>query len=340
MSPEGAPSLSVVLATHNGERWIEAQIQSMIEQTVQPDEVIVVDDASEDRTIELVREAVRSWPVQVTVVPLASRGGSTLAFQRGIELASGAVIVLSDQDDIWLPRKLQRLASMMEERPAIGLAFSDAWLTDENGQEQRSRLWDVAGFTERQQRSMRHHAFGQILSRSIVSGCTLAFRSTFRPVILPFPVEIEDPLGPMTHDRWISIATSACAPVAVMSEPLIKYRIHADQQIGIPRLQVRKVVPSGVLRWRQLAVARASTQRRLQYYLDHLDELRVRVLTTGVGGGGAVELIDEARAHMRARHDLPTARWARLPGVLSEFTSGRYHRLSLGSASAVADLVR
>ena len=328
------------MATHQGTRFLGAQLRSIAEQRQRPDELVVVDDASGDGTAELVQGATRSWglPVRVLVQPV--RSGSTEAFARGIAAAEGDVIVLSDQDDVWLPNKVARLSAAFED-PTVGLAFSDAWLLDADGRRRAERLWEVAGFSQRQRLAMVAEPFGQILSRSIVSGCTLAFRADLRSLVLPFPVWIDQPLGVMTHDRWISLVTSSTASVAVTDEPLIGYRLHPDQQIGIPALQVRRVVPSAAVRWRQLAVPRQVSRARIDYYLAHLDELlgRLGAAETRATPRAVVE-VEAAAAHLRRRRDLPLGHLARVRPVLAELAAGGYDRYSLGRASATADLVR
>lgn len=335
-----AQRISVVMATRNGTPFLRSQLDSIVGQDLLPDELVVVDDASDDGTADMVDGATRGWPLPVRVVRLVQRGGSTAAFGVGMAAVRGDLIVLSDQDDIWLPHKLASLERALSASPSCGMAFSDAWLLDADGRRRDERLWEVAGFSPRQQVAMRHEPFGQILSRSIVSGCTSALRSSLLPVVLPFPADGAGGLGPMTHDRWISLVASAIAGVVVIGDPLIGYRIHPEQQIGIPALQVRLVVPSSVLRWRQVAVPRARSQARLDHALAHLAELRRRLEATGLGGSLALDRVDRACEHLGQRRAMPDHPAQRLRPVLEQLATGGYHRYSLGLASAAADLVR
>lgn len=332
--------ISVVMATRNGTPFLRPQLDSIVGQARPPDELIVVDDASHDGTPDMVDGATRGWPLPVTVMRSPRRGGSTVAFGAGIAEARGDLVVLCDQDDVWLPHKLATLEAALAAAPRCGMAFSDAWLLDATGRRRDERLWAVAGFSPHQQAAMRREPFGQILSRSIVSGCTLAVRSSLRPLILPFPARSDLPLGAMTHDRWISLVASAAGDVAVIDQPLIGYRIHREQQIGIPALQVRLLVPSSVLRWRQLAVPREQSQARLDHALVHLAELRRRLVATGIGGPRALERVDRAVEHLCQRRALAGRATQRVRPVLGQLATGAYHRYSLGLASAAADLVR
>ncbi|MFN2589885.1 MAG: hypothetical protein ABR518_03855, partial [Actinomycetota bacterium] len=118
--------------------------------------------------------------------------------------------------------------------------------------------------------------------------------------------------------------------------------IHPGQQVGIPRLQVRKVVPQSVLRFRQVAVPRPMMLERLEATIGHLLTVRDRLLSRdGVPDRErAVARVDDCIAHLRARAALPPGRVRRLAGVARELAAGRYHRYSLGFASAVADAGR
>jgi hypothetical protein len=250
--------------------------------------------------------------------------------------------VLCDQDDVWLPQKLERIHGTFQASPRIGLAFSDAYLIDARGRWTQDRLWDIAGFTPRQRRRLARDPFGQLMSRSIVSGCTLSFRSDQRRLLIPFPPEQAARGMRLIHDRWISMMLAAATDVAVIDEPLIGYRIHPRQQVGIPRLQVRKLVPQSVLRFRQVAVPHPLMLERLRATIGHLISVRDRLVSVEEweGRDEAVARVDDCIAHLRARAALPAPRLRRPAGVLRELAVGRYGRYSLGVASAVADLAR
>ena len=99
-------SVSVCIATYNGEMFIEEQLVSILSQIDVRDEVIIVDDASTDRTLKLVENLADD---RVKIVALEENIGHTKAFERAISFASKDIIFLSDQDDIWFPGKYQRV---------------------------------------------------------------------------------------------------------------------------------------------------------------------------------------------------------------------------------------
>lgn len=209
MDDEGAAAaggrrarLSVVLATFNGEAFVAEQLQSLIDQTRLPDELVVVDDASTDRTVEIVREFARTAPFPVEVVVQPDHVGTCDTFEEGFRRARGDILVICDQDDRWKPEKLAVMADRMQERPEALLAFSDAVLVDVHGERLSRSRWRIAGFGPAQWQAMERDPFGQMMMRQIVSGCTAAIRRELLPALLPFPsgLHVADPIGrPRRH---------------------------------------------------------------------------------------------------------------------------------------------
>ncbi len=108
MSTSGQNRISIALCTYNGERFLNQQLASMAQQTRLPDELVVCDDRSTDRTLTMVREFAASAPYPVRIFQNEQNLGFAANFERAIRLCQGNLIALSDQDDIWYPIRLQR----------------------------------------------------------------------------------------------------------------------------------------------------------------------------------------------------------------------------------------
>jgi glycosyltransferase involved in cell wall biosynthesis len=120
------PIVSVVIAVHNGERFLRPCIESVLAQDYRPLECLVVDDASTDGT----GSVARSFGNLVHYVYQA-RGGVAGARNRGISMASGDLVAFLDADDVWLPHKLTRQVALLADQPEIGLLYSGYHLVDE-----------------------------------------------------------------------------------------------------------------------------------------------------------------------------------------------------------------
>src|SRR3974390_3258095 len=146
------PTVSVVLCTYNGARYLREQLESIARQSRQPAEMVVCDDGSEDDTVTILRGFASevSFPVRIFQNP--HRLGSTRNFDQGIGLASGEFIALCDQDDVWAPEKLEYLANMLISDPSVGGVFSDADLIDENSKPIGKTLFEKHKFSTGKQR--------------------------------------------------------------------------------------------------------------------------------------------------------------------------------------------
>lgn len=218
---------SVALCTYNGAKHLEQQLASIAAQSRLPCELVVCDDQSSDATLSLLEAFARTAPFPVHIHINSATLGSTKNFERAIQLCTGDWIALADQDDAWSPAKLERIAHVIDSTPDLGLVLSDAWLCGPNLERTSRRLWANIPFTPRMQtRFDRGDGPRLMLRDNLVTGATCAFRADLREIILPIPAS-------WIHDAWIGFLAAAVANARTIPEPLIDYRQHAAQQIGV-----------------------------------------------------------------------------------------------------------
>jgi glycosyltransferase involved in cell wall biosynthesis len=319
--------LSVAMCTYNGARYVRAQLESIAAQTRPPDELVVCDDRSTDATRGIVEAFAASASIPLRLYVNERNLGSTGNFERAIGLCAGEVIALADQDDVWRPEKLARMAAVLHATPEVGLVFSDAELVDAVLRPLGRRLWDVVGGARAvRQLGRRERAFRLLLPGWTVTGATMAFRAEFRPLILPIPTNIA-----MIHDGWIALMISAVARIHFIDEPLMLYRQHGAQQIGVRsrRQEARSVL--------------ASVRRAPSAYADTLGiiaETRQRLRGSGlIVAPRVLGELEALTAHFDVRRRLPDRWLRRVPLVLREVLSCRYRRYGNGLKSAAKDLV-
>lgn len=222
--------ISVAMCTYNGSAFLPEQLASMAAQTRLPDELVVCDDGSVDATPQIVAEFARYAPFPVRWIRNEVNLGSSKNFEKAIGLCTGDLIALSDQDDIWMPEKLARQAERFERDPALGGVFSDAELVDDKSQPVGIRLWVGFRFPPRQQKKFREGgAVDVLLKWNVVTGATLMIRASLRPIYSPIP-------DCWHHDGWIAWMAVLYSKLDFLEEPLIRYRIHASQQVGVETL--------------------------------------------------------------------------------------------------------
>lgn len=340
-NPGGSGRVSVVLATFDGERYLQQQLDSLRQQWRAPDELIVVDDGSTDRTLEIVRAFAEQAPFRVVVMDRPEHRGTNETFGEAISLATGDIIVTCDQDDRWYPDKISFLVESLEAQPDAFIAFSDAGLIDSAGRSIGRSRWRVAGFSPIEQAAMSRDPLGQMLARRVMSGCTTAIRAELVAAVLPFPKQLHPTLNEIMYDHWISLIGAAAGPVVLVSRQLVDYRIHPDQQIGIPGLAVRRWAPRFALRLAQFRASRYEIDRRMEFDSLHVEEVRRRLVAAQLGSEGTERVLDMAHRHLRSRQSLHEDRIRRVADVMSELRhEDGYRRFALGAATAFADLTR
>jgi glycosyltransferase involved in cell wall biosynthesis len=334
--------ISVALSTYNGSRFLRQQLQSLEDQTLRPDELVVRDDASDDETRRILEEFAARASFRVELELGSRRLGSTPSFERVLERCTGDIIALCDQDDVWRSDKLEVIHRTFSERAAVGLVFTNAALIDGAGAPLRHNVWDVFPFDANGRWMLRRNVLAFMLTRFSAPGCTIAYRAEHQPVVLPFPPILRSQDPPMHHDRWILTMVAAVADVLPLQDCLVSYRLHADQQIGLGRFFDAR--STGSRRWN---VYRA----RLKWG-DMVRELGQILATVPIvrqclveqrpvpSAAQAVVLLDEFVEHLEFRRRLPHARPRRAFAVGRAWVRGDYHRYANGMWSAVADVLR
>lgn len=223
----GSPpeTISVALCTYNGARFLEEQLASLQAQIRCPDELIVCDDRSTDKTVQLLEAFARIAPFPVRIHVNPANLGSTMNFDRAMRLCTGSLIAFCDQDDIWHSTRLSACAEAFQHDPRLELVFSNGQLIDEAGTQIPGRLWDKFTFDPAIRKRIQHGDMLPLVRYRFVTGATVMFRSHLREYVCPAA-------GEWLHDGWIAAFAACLGGVGFLDEPLIRYRIHPQQQIG------------------------------------------------------------------------------------------------------------
>jgi len=212
--------IGIVLATYNGEKYLAQMLDSLVAQTRQADFIVAVDDGSKDNTPAILKSYQDRLPLQVTC--LEKNSGHRAAFSKALELAQpqlsdSDLIALADQDDIWLPQKLDILEKLIQDK---ALVFGDAQVVDAEGKIM-AESWRSYSNIE-QKVSIEQ----QIAGINNVTGCLSLFKASLLKTILPIPE------GVSVHDRWIAMIADKQGSVVAIDTPVVQYRIHGANAIG------------------------------------------------------------------------------------------------------------
>ena len=141
--PEPKPTLSVAIPTFNGEKYISALLHSIVNQTIQPNQIVISDDGSSDGTIETAIMCMkRCSNISLLVLINQGRHGPTGNYLNAIQKCSGDIVFLADQDDVWLATRCQEYLVFFT-NPDVSLVAADSHLTNEELRPLGSRLWKL-----------------------------------------------------------------------------------------------------------------------------------------------------------------------------------------------------
>jgi len=257
--------VSIAVATYNGERFLQSQLESIIKQTYHNLEIIIVDDASHDNTFEIIKEYA-SRDERIKYFKNETNCGVIKTFERAIKLTQGRFIALADQDDIWHRYKIYDLVQFMKNHPKVLLCFHNAELIDENDNLISPDFWRYAGIRIREGHIFDHTCLSQtIIERNCISGCMTLFQCQLKSYIFPFPAEIA------IHDWWLGFVASFWGSIQSIPRPLIQYRQHSANLCGA------KLTPE---LWTKKPLVTRYYQNALQYlamynYIAHINSAEI-----------------------------------------------------------------
>lgn len=223
--------ISVAMATCQGERWLEPQLSSILDQLGPHDEIVVADASSTDRTLEIVRDLCGD---QARIVEGIRRGSPPATFEAALKECRGAHVFLSDQDDIWLPGKVEACRQALD-RNGPAMVLHDAKVIDADG-----RILSESFMASRN----RHDGFWHNLWRPSYLGCAIALRRELLDTALPFPADV-----PM-HDWWIGLLAERSKGVAFLPEPYLLHRRHGRNANFDPNRSPYSFLERIGFRWR------------------------------------------------------------------------------------------
>lgn len=198
--------LSICLATYNGSKFIDEQLISIINQLGDADEILVADDGSKDDTVS----RILRFGNRVRIISTDRIGGVVANFERVLAAANGDGLVLCDQDDVWLPGRLDLIRSSLMRCQLVIL----------NGQFVDEKLVP-RGKTVFQELNVRSGFWSNLAKNSYI-GCCMALRRDLADSVLPFPA------GVPWHDWYIGLAAELLGDVERIESITMLYRRHTS----------------------------------------------------------------------------------------------------------------
>jgi glycosyltransferase involved in cell wall biosynthesis len=224
------PKLEILMATYNGEAWLEEQLESLFRQSCLDWKLYVQDDHSSDRTEVILRNWVRQYPDRIHYSSNPGRNGPAGNFSNLLQtrLWSGIAdyYLFCDQDDVWDPQHVEILRSRLLGLESIYgkhtpcLVHSDLAVCDKELNTLNASFW------EHQALNPRKNQLGRLLLQNVVTGCATGINRALAEKAGPVPVEA------IMHDWWLALTATSFGQIEPIPQALVRYRIHGKNSCG------------------------------------------------------------------------------------------------------------
>jgi glycosyltransferase involved in cell wall biosynthesis len=208
MNSATGPVISIALCTYNGAMYLRDQLESLLNQTYSYLEILVLDDASDDATVSILRH-YEQRDRRIRIYENPTNLGFRKNFERALSLCSGALIAPCDQDDVWLPNKIEDLHAAIGEH---SVAYCDSEIIDSQGESQNYSMSSLY-------KMISTHDPLNLVGGNCVSGHAMLFRRELLDRALPIP-------ECFYYDWWLAAVGASDKGVIYCNRKLVSYRLH------------------------------------------------------------------------------------------------------------------
>jgi glycosyltransferase involved in cell wall biosynthesis len=253
--------IDILLATYNGELFLKEQLNSILNQSYKDFTLIIRDDGSTDKTVEIVNNYISQYPDKIIILhDKVLHRGAALSFGYLIEQSSADYIMLSDQDDVWLNNKVEiTLDAMLEfEKEHIGkplMVFTDLKEVDNN-----LKIINESFISSQKLFPEVIANPTKILSLNVVAGCTMMLNSISKQYVLPVPT------SKVGHDQWIAANIAHYGKIKYLPVSTILYRQHNFNAVGANNIGIKYFVNKLL-----------NPSKQLRIYTDLISNLNFKV---------------------------------------------------------------
>ncbi len=318
---------SIALITYNGEKYLVRQLETLAEQTRLPDELVVCDDGSTDKTVEILEDFAKTAPFPVRIYQNEENLGYSRNFHKVFFLCEKNITFFCDQDDVWLPEKIASAMKIFEEEPEVGLVL----MTDLRVDKEEKPLPFSNRFGRFQSALEAENGFWTLLKLSALGWAAhnMACRTCWREVAFP-----EIPTREQVFDLWLYHVLGAVCDVRVILEPTVWFRRHGENVTS----QSRNVKNPLVL-LRNSIRKHYSIDRLWQKYRFEVQLVKLLHETREVRYPEVVEFYERLATHLKKRVDVRTQWLSRFWLVPCEYFNGNYGRFARGFRDALTDFI-
>lgn len=216
--------VTVLLAVYNGEKYLRQQIESVLNQTVTDVKILIRDDGSVDASCELINEYCDKYPQKISKIEGLPTGSAKQNFAELLKNCDSDYIMFCDQDDVWLPDKVERTLEAIKANDNDGktpvLVHTDLKVVD------NSLNIISSSFFEFQRLYQDNITLSKLLVQNYVTGCTVMINRALAQMCGEIPKEC------IMHDWWLALVAQLFGKIVCLKQPTMLYRQHSDNQVG------------------------------------------------------------------------------------------------------------
>jgi glycosyltransferase involved in cell wall biosynthesis len=231
------------MASYRGASYIMEQLRSILEQLDSNDEVVIVDDASPDNTVAVIRSI---GDPRIRLIQSPINRGYVRSFEAAVEASRGSYIFLSDQDDVWIPGRVADMVAALQTAPVVASNFAMLGGGPRPWIPLLQAGWDVKPFA---------NLLGIMIGYRAYYGCGMAFRREMLPIFTPIPDYVHE-----SHDLWLAICGNLGGGVAHLEKPTLMRRLHDSNETPAGFRSLSKIVTARIM----LARLILESKRRLR----------------------------------------------------------------------------
>jgi len=246
--------IDILMATYNGQKHLRDQIDSLLAQTNQDWQLLIRDDKSTDNTVAIIKEYAAKYSDKIKLLEdNCGKVGASMNFHRLLENSTAEYIMFCDQDDVWLPQKIEVTLALMKATEATcpnkpTLVHTDLKVVDSQLRTIAKSLWLYQGIPLE---------FGndadRIMIQNVATGCTIMINKIAKNISLPIPKEA------VMYDWWIAINVAKHGRIVYASQQLVLYRQHSNNAVGAKKLLKKNI-------WVELQNITFLKKRILEHY--------------------------------------------------------------------------
>ncbi|MDO4973572.1 MAG: glycosyltransferase family 2 protein [Eubacteriales bacterium] len=256
--------IAVLMATYNGEKYVAEQIDSLLAQTEKSWELFIHDDGSTDHTADVLKKCREQNPDQIHILSGPACNGAKDNFFFLMRQVKAPYVLFCDQDDVWLPEKIELEFRRIKELEAqFGtdtpiLVFSDLSVVD-------SKLNLIAEkMSVYQKLDPGHIKLKDLMIQNVITGCTVMMNRALAEKALQ--VQATDSI--IMHDWWCALAAACFGKISYVDRPLVLYRQHGENSVGAKDISSLKYLTARLKKRQDIKNSLTATQRQTEFFVN------------------------------------------------------------------------